>query len=206
MRVLIGCKHSGIVREAFRKLGHDAWSCDIVPASDGSKYHIQDDILKNLKSRWDIGIFHPPCTYLCIANAVHYSRKKWGDDKVNKRLKNQEMAINFFSELKVAPIQKIAIENPLPLKVLTAVVGKYDQIVHPYYFGQSFSKKICLWLKNLPKLEVTNMVDPGEMIPNRKGGTNPAWSHLLPVKNREKIRSTTFQGIANAMAEQWESE
>ncbi len=203
MKVLIACEFSGIVREAFRKRGHDAWSCDLLP-SEIEGNHIICDAYDLIHQGWDLMIAHPPCTYLCIANAIHYNREKWGNKKVDAKLKNQAKAIRFFEVLREAEIPKIAIENPLPLKILTNVVGKYNQIVHPYFFGESFSKKTCLWLKGLPELTPTNMVDQGKMIPNKKGGTNPAWSHLIPYgPNRQKIRSRTFQGIADAMAEQW---
>lgn len=200
----MGCEESQVVTKAFRALGHEAYSCDIVDCSGGHpEWHIKDDVLNHLDDGWDLAIFHPDCTFLCIANSIHYDVDKWGEEKAYQRLDDQNQAVKFFVKLKKAPIERIVIENPLPLSILTMVAGKYDQIVHPYYFGDPFSKKTCLWLKNVPKLVATNMVSPGKMTPNKKGGTNPDWSHNLSPKDRKKIRSKTFQGIADAMAEQW---
>lgn len=204
MRVLINCERSGTIREAFAKKGHDTWSCDLEESDIPGNHIIGDALHAASLQQWDLMIAHPPCTFLCIANAIHYNREKWGDQKVDKRVVDQRKAILFFKNLIKCGINKVVIENPLPLKVLTNEVGKYDQIVHPYFFGNPFSKRTCLWVKRLPLLKPTNMVDCGEMVPNKKGGTNPAWSHKLPGNiDRARIRSKTFQGMADAMADQW---
>jgi len=204
MKVLIACEFSGIVREEFRKKGHDVWSCDLLPTEIPGQ-HYQEDVLDIIVSNhWDLMIAHPPCTYLCIANAIHYSIKKWGSEKVKTRRIKQIDAILFFEKLLNAPIDKICIENPKPLNLLTNEVGKYNQIIQPYWFGHPESKTTCLWLKNLKKLEPTKIVKRGLMLRGKNGRTNAAWSNLLPNnEERWKIRSTTFVGIARAMADQW---
>ena len=204
MKVLIACEFSGVVREAFRQQGHDAWSADLLPTEIYSDKHWKGDVLTVLDRGWDLMIAHPPCTYLCIANAPHYSVKKWGAEKVEKRKKNREAAILFFETLLKAQIPKICIENPKPMNVLTDVVGKSNQVIQPYLFGHPESKTTHLWLKNLPELEPANTVERGEMTPGKDKRTNPKWSNSLPNNGeRWKIRSRTFQGIADAMAEQW---
>ena len=205
MKVLVACEFSGIVRDAFRARGHDAWSCDLLPSESDSSYHIQGDVLNELQpGRWDMMIAHPPCTYICIANAPHYNRKKFGDEKVNARLEAQAQSIEFFNLLLNANIPRIAIENPRPLNKLTNITGTYNQVIQPYHFGHHESKTTCIWLKNLPELKPTNVVERGEMMPGIGKRTNPKWSHSLPNNaERWKIRSRTFQGIADAMADQW---
>jgi len=202
MKVLVACEYSGRVRDAFIAKGHDAMSCDILP-TDSPGPHYQGDVFDVINDGWDLMIAHPPCTYLCIANAVHYNRAKWGDKKVDKRLADREEAIKFFDRLLKVDIPMIAVENPRPLKVLTAVTGKYSQVVQPYHFGHEASKTTCLWLKGLPDLQPTEIVGPGKFVKGIGKRTNPAWSYLLPVKGRAKARSLTFQGIADAMADQW---
>lgn len=203
MKVLIACEFSGIVRDAFIKRGHEAVSCDILPTeSDGP--HYQGDVLDIIDDGWDMMIAHPPCTYICIANAPHYSVKKYGKDKVAKRRIAQRQAVEFFSALLHAKIPKMCIENPRPLKLLTEWVGGYDQVIQPYHFGHKASKTTCLWLRSLPKLLPTKVVERGEFVKGKGKRTNPKWSNYLPAgPDRAKIRSKTFQGIADAMAEQW---
>lgn len=201
MRVLIACEESGTIRRAFEERGHDAWSCDIQPARDGGK-HFRANVFSVLYSGWDLVIAHPPCTYLAKVQAIHYNHEKW-PTKTRMREWRRERAIEFFQFIQAAPVDKIAIENPIPMKLVTARVGMYDQIIHPYMFGDPFSKATCLWLKNLPKLEPTELVDKGEMVVCNNG-TNAKWYHNLPPgAERAKIRSKTFPGIARAMAEQW---
>jgi hypothetical protein len=204
MKVLVACEYSGRVRDAFIAKGHDAISCDILPTEQPGP-HYQGDVMDILHEDWDMMIAHPPCTYICIANAPHYNRARFGDEQVNARRLKQKEAIRFFNVLLYGTphIHKVAIENPLPLKLLTDVAGKYTQIVHPYYFGHEASKTTCLWLKGLAELTPTKMVGRGEFIKGKGKRTNPKWSHGLPIKNRSKVRSLTFQGVADAMADQW---
>jgi len=192
MKVLVACEYSGKVREAFRQLGHDAMSCDLLPADDGSEHHYQGDVRDILYDGWDILIGHPPCTYLSNAGARHLYPKGILN---RERLQQGMEAKEFFMLLYNAPIKHICIENPIPSKVYE--LPPYTQIIQPYEYGHSTSKRTCLWLKNLPPLTPTNIVDkttttkiPGNWF--NKGG-----------KDRWKQRSETFQGIADAMATQW---
>ena len=181
MRILIGCEYSGRVREAFRKLGHDAFSCDLLESEDESPFHIQGDVLSLLTDGWDLAIFHPPCTHLAVSGS------RWFKDKV----KEQAEALVFVQTLMDAPIPKIAIENPI--SVISSRIRKPDQIIQPWQFGHGETKATCLWLKGLPKLAPTNLVD----------GRKPRVHHMPPSPTRWKERSRTYQGIANAFAEQW---
>lgn len=202
MRVLVACEKSGVVRDAFLAAGHDAWSCDILPAEGNPHRHLTGDVRNYLYAGWDLLIAHPPCTFLANVQAIHYNAIKW-PEKTRLREANREQAIKFFMMLKNAPIQMKALENPLPQRYVTDRVGMYDQIVHPYFFGDPFSKKTCLWLTNLPKLEPTQIVDKGEFNIGKDKRTNAKWYHNLSPKDRARIRSKTFPGIARAMAEQW---
>lgn len=199
MRVLIACEFSQIICIEFRKRGHKAFSCDLLPCEGGySKWHIQDDILKHLNDGWDLMIAHPPCTYLCRTGVRWlYSKSK----KHIGRWERMQMAAAFFKGLLESPIPQIAIENPVPYRYATNEIGrKYDQIIKPWQFGHDYSKKICLWLKNLPKLQPTKIVEITYITtPSGKRYTR-GW-YERPRKG--KGRSITFQGIANAMAEQW---
>jgi site-specific DNA-cytosine methylase len=179
----VACEFSGVVREAFRKKGHDAWSCDLLPSDDKSQYHIRDDVLNHLNDGWDIMIAHPPCTYLCVSGA------RWFKEQSRQML--QLDALQFIKILMSAPINKIAIENPIG--IISTKIRKPDQIIQPWMFGHGETKATCLWLKNLPKLIPTNIV----------GGREPIIHHMSPGKNRGKLRSITYKGIAEAMAEQW---
>jgi hypothetical protein len=203
MKILVACEYSGRVREAFRKLGHDAWSCDLLPSDDNSPYHIQGDVLEILNDGWDMMIAHPPCTYLANSGVQHmWNGRKKENGKNVERWKNMEDGRRFLLSLLNAPIPKIAVENPLPHSY--AELPPYTQIIHPYYFGEEASKRTCLWLKNLPNLEKTNVVSPGERYYDKNGKSNGSkWYQLPPGKDRWKHRSTTFQSIANTMAEQW---
>ena len=191
MKVLIACEYSGIVRDAFSKKGHDAWSCDILPTESPGK-HLQGDVLNYLNDDWDMMIAHPPCTYISNAGARHlYPKGVLNEARLTLGLK----AKRFFESLYNAKIKKICVENPIPSKVFE--LPKYTQIVQPFEYGEPLQKKTCLWLKNLPKLKPTNIVDirqstriPGNWF--NKGG-----------RERQKNRSKFFLGIAEAMADQW---
>jgi site-specific DNA-cytosine methylase len=181
MRVLIACEFSGVVRRAFRDLGHDAWSCDLLPAEDGSEFHIQGDAWYALDDHWDLMICHPPCTHLAVSGA------RWFKDKV----KEQAEALDFVRALLAAPIRRIALENPV--SIISSRIRKPDQIIQPWQFGHGETKATCLWLKNLPPLVPTNIVEGREARVHR----------MPPGPDRWKERSRTFEGIARAMAEQW---
>jgi hypothetical protein len=200
MKVLIACEFSGKVRDAFSLLGHDAWSCDLIPSETNGK-HIIDDVTKHFNENWDLMVAHPPCTYLCVTG------NKWMKPEYKNRFPNREKlrkdAIDFFMSLTNAPIPHIAIENPVG--IMSSIWRKPDQYIHPYYFGDPHSKKTGLWLKNLPLLKPTNIVKP-QMYIYKDGRKDPIW-HIETMKlntlERSKERSRTFQGFANAMANQW---
>lgn len=192
MKVLVGCECSGVVREAFRKRGHDAYSCDIIPSDDNSPYHIQDDITNILTQGWDLLIGHPPCTYLCT------SGNRWMNNP--DRQEKRKQAVEFFKMLAEAPIEKICLENPVG--VLSTLYKKPTQIIQMWQFGHEEAKKTCLWLKGLPNLKPTKIVTP-TYVTLSSGKKLPKWYSNASVKNRAKIRSKTFQGFADAMAEQW---
>lgn len=188
MRVLVACEYSGVVREAFRHRGVDAWSCDLLP-SDTPGNHFQCDVfdLLNLDQNWDILLAFPPCTHLCVSGA------RWFKDKKEE----QKEALEFVERLLNAPIPKIALENPVG--VISTKIRKPDQIIQPWMFGEDASKKTCLWLKNLPLLKPTNVIKKDRYANQTPSGQNK----LGPSPDRWKERSKTYQGIANAMAEQW---
>lgn len=181
MRVLVACEYSGRVREAFRARGHDAWSCDLLPAEDGSERHIQGNVLALIGNGWDLMIAHPPCTHLAVSGS------RWFKDKQQE----QSEALDFVRALMVAPIERIAIENPI--SVISSKIRKPDQIIQPWQFGHGETKATCLWLKSLPKLTPTNIVEGREARVHR----------MPPGPDRWKERSRTYQGIADAMAQQW---
>lgn len=201
-RVVIACEFSGVVRDAFARLGWDAWSCDLLP-SERPGNHIQGDVLKHLSDGWDLMIAHPPCTHLAASGARWFKFKE----------KEQREAAGFFMALMNARIPCIAVENPVG--VMSRLYRKPDQIVQPFWFGDSVQKATCLWLKNLPKLTPTNIVDRGMVYVDprghKHGGVHTLRAKvcysplmLLPrTEERWKIRSRTFEGIAKAMAEQW---
>lgn len=182
LKILIACEYSGTVRDAFLKLGHDAMSCDLLP-TDVPGPHYQGDIFDVLYDGWDMMIAHPPCTHLAVSGARHFAAKKASGV--------QDEALDFVRALLDAPIGKIALENPI--SIISSRIRKPDQIVQPWMFGHGETKATCLWLKNLPKLKPTDIVDGREQR-----------IHLLPPSpDRWKIRSKTYQGIADAIAQQW---
>jgi site-specific DNA-cytosine methylase len=184
VRVLVACEFSGVVRRAFRALGHDAWSCDILPSEDYSSHHIQGDALKVVAHKllqWDLMIAHPPCTHLAVSGA------RWFKDKQAE----QAEALEFVRQLLDAPIPRIALENPI--SIISSRIRKPDQIVHPWMFGHGETKATCLWLKGLPPLAPTMVV---------AGREQRIWK-MAPSPDRWKERSRTFPGIAAAMAAQW---
>jgi hypothetical protein len=256
MKVLIACESSGVVREAFRKRGHDAWSCDTLPPDDGSEFHFQEDIIRLLMmdvAPWDLMIAHPPCTYLC-SSGLHWNKR------VEGRAEKTEEALGFVKLLLNAHwIPKIALENPVGC--ISTRIRKYDQMIQPWMFGDNASKKTCLWLKGLPSLSATKIIPPGGWSapkfaidciecpdcgepycedcedhyadcgcigPTQDDATyktvdgvefatllnpapKPVWANqtpsgqnkLGPSADRWKERSKTYQGIADAMANQW---
>lgn len=182
MRVLVACEFSGTVRDAFIKLGHDAVSCDLLPTEKKGP-HIQGDVLEILNDGWDLMIAHPPCTHLAVSGARWFKEKR----------KEQREAISFFLKLANSPIPKICVENPI--SIMSTQYRKPDQIIQPWQFGHGETKATCLWLKGLPLLKPTKIVEGRE-----------ARVHMLPPsEDRWKLRSVTYKGIANAMAKQWGS-
>jgi site-specific DNA-cytosine methylase len=180
MRVLIACEYSGTVRDAFRRLGHDAMSCDLLP-TDVEGPHYQGDVFDVINDGWDLMIAHPPCTHLAVSGA------RWFKDKHQE----QTEALEFVRRLLDAPIERICLENPV--SIISSRIRKPDQCIQPWMFGHGETKKTCLWLKNLDKLVPTDVVD---------GRDQRIWK-LPPTADRWKIRSKTYQGIADAMANQW---
>lgn len=204
MRVLVACEYSGKVREAFRKLGHDAWSCDLLPADDNSEFHIQGDVLDHLADGWDLMVAHPPCTYLTNAGVGWlFNKDEPGVYKRNyRRWKQMEEGAHFFRRFLLAPIDHIAVENPIMHMYAANIVGRrQDQVIQPWMFGHPEQKATCLWLKNLPPLEPTEIVHHQMMqLPDKE---RQRLHYLPPSEDRWKIRSETYQGIADAMANQW---
>ena len=180
MRVLVACEFSGIVRDAFITQGHVAISCDLLPSETNGPHYI-GDVLGVLNDDWDLMIAHPPCTYLAVSGARWFKYRKY----------EQELALCFVKALMDAPIERIAIENPI--SVISSRIRKPDQIIQPWQFGHGETKSTCLWLKNLPLLQPTNIVD----------GRVPKVHYASPSPTRWKERSRTYVGIANAMAQQW---
>lgn len=187
MRVVIGCEETQEICKAFRKLGHEAFSCDIVECSGGHpEWHIQDSIFNHLDDNWDLLVAHPPCTRLCNSGVRWLSERNLWNEMKSSAL--------FFKKLLDCNIPKKCIENPIPHKYALEIIGrKYDQIIQPYMFGHGETKATCLWLENLPKLKPTNVVDGREARIHR----------MPPSKDRSRLRSKTYPGIAKAMAEQW---
>jgi len=194
MKVLVACEYSGIVRDAFAAKGHDAWSCDILPTESPGN-HFQGDVLEHLDKGWDIMIAHPPCTHLAVSGARWFTEGK-------KPWSLQEEALDFVRKLLDAPIHKIALENPV--SVISTKIRKPNQIIQPFQFGHDVSKKTCLWLKNLPNLKPTKIVKPDIIEKNGYKMSRHHWETFkLPSKIRGKVRSRFYEGIANAMADQW---
>lgn len=203
LRVLVACEFSGVVRRAFRALGHDAWSCDLLPAEDDSPWHIQGDVIgvlvahtimrnwpqpmpHGLPRKWDMMIAHPPCTDLAVSGARHFAAKR-ADGR-------QDKALDFVRALMAAPIPRICIENPV--SIISSRIRKPDQIIQPWQYGHGETKATCLWLNGLMPLRPTKIVEGREARVHR----------MPPGPNRWKERSRTFEGIAQAMAEQWGGE
>lgn len=195
MRVLVACESSGVVRDAFRARGHFAMSCDLLSAERPGPHH-QGDVRELLNQEWDLLIAHPPCTYLSVSG-MHWTTRGLRDPKLT------EDALDFVRLFMNAPIERIAIENPV--SVISSRIRKPDQIIQPYQFGHDASKKTCLWLKNLPPLNPTQIVAPRIVNGKERWGnqTDSGQNKLPPSKNRWRLRSKTYQGIADAMAEQW---
>jgi hypothetical protein len=183
VRVLVACEYSGRVRNALIARGHEAWSCDLLPSEDGSMFHIQCDVRPMLRCDWDLMIAHPPCTHLAVSGAAHFEEKK-ADGR-------QQEAIDFFLALAHADIPRIAIENPVC--IMSSVWREPDQIIQPWEFGHGETKATCLWLKGLPPLRPTRIVS----------GREPRVHRMSPGPDRWKERSRTYEGIAEAMADQW---
>jgi hypothetical protein len=200
MRVLVACEESQRVCKAFRLLGHEAYSCDIIPTSgEYPEWHIQTDVLKILDDGWDLMIAHPPCTYLSKAGA----RWLYGGGKLNQeRYKLGLEAKEFFMKLLCSNIKKIAVENPTPLKIWE--LPKHTQVIQPYEYGHPYSKRTLLWLKNLPPLIPTNKLNEYKpFLPSNTGGKKRGQSYNFGVVHSALEASKTFHGIAEAMATQW---
>lgn len=198
MRILVACEYSGTVRDAFLKRGHYAMSCDLLPCeSQASGDHYQGNVLDILDHDWDLMIAHPPCTYLC-SSGLHWNNKRPG------RAAQTLEALDFVRVLLAAPIPRIALENPIGC--ISTKIRPYDQTVQPYQYGHDASKTTCLWLKNLPPLRPTGFVEPRIVNGKRRWANqcdNGGQDKLPPSADRWKIRSLTYQGIAEAMADQW---
>lgn len=181
MRILIGCEFSQVLTQAFRIIGHEAYSCDILPTEGNPNWHYECDVLDILDLKWDMAVFHPPCTHLAVSGARWFYLKQ----------KEQAEALDFVRRLMDAPIDKIALENPV--SIISTKIRKPDQIIQPYMFGHGETKATCLWLKNLPLLKPTKIVE----------GREHHIHKMPPSKNRGRLRSITYKGIAKAMAAQW---
>lgn len=224
MKVLVACEESQRTCMAFRANGHEAYSCDLMPCSGGHpEWHVQGDVLKILRGgcefltengqlhriegRWDMIIAHPPCTYLTVTGNRWFDVDKYGQ-KAIQRMKDREEAIQFFMEFVNAPCERIAIENPVG--VISTAYKKPTQIIQPFWFGDHARKKTCLWLKGLPKLKPTNIVDPGELDNGYSVGASANYARdengkILAWNDPRTaiIRSKTSPGIAQAFADQW---
>jgi len=201
MKVLVACEYSGTVRDAFISMGHEAMSCDLLP-TDVPGPHYQGDVFDIINQGWDMMIAHPPCTYLCVSG-LHWNKRVEGRDA------KTDEALGFVKKLLDAPIQRIALENPVGC--ISKRIRKPEQIIQPYEYGDDAAKKTCLWLKNLPKLRPTDRVR-GRKVKTPSGKIVERWSNQCdnfgqdktpPSPDRWKIRSKTWQGIADAMASQW---
>ncbi len=204
MKILVACEESQAVTKELRRLGHEAYSCDIIECSGGHpEWHLQQDVLPLLKQKWDMIIAFPPCTFLTVTGNRWFNVERYGE-KAIQRCKDREQAINFFMTFANADCPRIAIENPVG--IMSSTWRKPNQIINPYEFGDPFEKKTCLWLKGLPELQPTNVVSVPQRTRFDSGKSMPAWyaeCWHLPKEERAKMRSKTFPGIAKAMAEQW---
>jgi hypothetical protein len=210
MKILVACEESQAITKEFRALGHEAYSCDILPCTGGHpEWHLQGDVFGFIDQGWDLMVAHPPCTFLSVSGARHLYNKD--GSKNLARHQSQREALDFVARLMACDIPRIAIENPV--SVISSQIRKPDQIVQPWMFGDSASKTTCLWLKNLPKLVATNVVDKGdfkEWIDKKSGKVKrqATWYYdaLINAKTpeeRRSLRSKTFKGIAQAIASQW---
>ena len=190
-KLLVACEYSGVVREAFAKKGWDAWSCDLLPTDQPSDKHIQGDVLEVINDGWDLIIAHPPCTHLSLSGA-----KYWAEKRADGR---QQAAIKFVEDIWDADCPRICIENPVGALTKHSKLGKATQYIQPYEFGHAEQKRTGLWLKGLPKLKGTKFIDV-KGLPNKE---RHRLHWLPPSKDRWKIRSTTFQGVADALADQY---
>lgn len=205
-RVLVACEESQVVTKAFRELGHEAYSCDILPCSGGHpEWHFQKDVFEVIDDgHWDLMIAHPPCTYLTVTGNRWFTNKDGSRNE--ERYRKRDEALNFIRRIMDANIKQIAIENPVGF--ISTFIRKPDQIIQPYMFGDEASKKTCLWLKNLPALKATNLVGKGERVYYKSGKSHPKWyaealTKAKTPQERSTLRSKTFPGIAKAIAEQW---
>jgi hypothetical protein len=203
MKVLLACEESQVVAREFRALGHEAYSCDVLPTSGKNpEWHIQGDVLNHLNDDWDMIIGFPPCTYMTNGGAVRMYPKKGQIDP--ERFQKAMKAKAFFMAIYNAPAKHIAIENPLPMKIIG--LPERSQLIHPYQFGDPYSKKTCLWLKNLPNLVPTNVLNEYQPFINGGGGRlNRTHYKNKKFAGGSIARSKTFPGIAKAMALQWAS-
>lgn len=195
MKILVGCEKSGKVRDAFLKKGHDALSCDILP-TDSPGPHYQGNVLDIINDGWDLGIFFPTCTYL-TSSGLHWNKR------IKGRQQKTEEALQFVKAIFNSNIEKLSLENPIGC--ISTRVRKPDQIIQPYNFGEDASKATCLWLRNLPLLIPTRYIKP-RIVKGKKRWSNQTDSgqnKLGPSEDRARIRGITYQGIADAMAEQW---
>ncbi|MEM4720695.1 MAG: hypothetical protein QXT73_01360 [Candidatus Methanomethylicaceae archaeon] len=197
MKVLVACEESQVVTKAFRSKGLEAWSCDILPCSGGHpEWHLQCDVRDVLGCEWDMILAFPPCTHLAASGARWFERKR--------ALGEQQEAIEFFLLFTRLSCQRVAIENPVG--IMSRLYRKPDQIVHPWMFGDPYRKQICLWLKGLPLLVPTKVVEQGDVhVYSTNGKVYPKWMMLSPSPERGRLRSKLFPGIAEAMADQWGS-
>ena len=189
-KILVACEYSGTVRDAFAKEGHSVVSCDLLP-TESPGLHYQGDVLDLQNEEFDLVIAHPPCTHLAISGA------RWFKDKEVE----QKEALEFFKIFLNWNAQYICVENPI--SIVSSRIRKPNQIIQPWMFGHSVSKSTCLWTKNLPLLQPTNVVDKGDFVTFKSGKRMPAWYNISPSNDRWKQRSKTFPGIAEAMAKQW---
>jgi hypothetical protein len=204
VKVLVACEFSGVVREAFRRRGHDAWSCDLLEAADGSSFHLRGDVREWLErgpgydsGGWDLMLAHPPCTYLC-GSGLHWNKRR------PERAQKTADALAFVQELLNAPIPKICVENPVGL--ISTKIRPADQYIQPYQFGHDASKKTGLWLKGLPLLQPLQVQIKPRLVKGRPrwgNQTDSGQNKLGPSADRWALRSVTYQGIAEAMASQW---
>ena len=220
LKVLIACEESQAVTIEFRKLGFEAYSCDILPCSGGHpEWHLQMDVLKAMQGglftpqnyigqmihieKWDMIIAFPTCTFLTVTGNRWFNIERYGK-KAIQRHKDREEAIKFFMMFANADCEKIVIENPVG--IMSSEWRKPNQIINPFQFGDPFEKKTCLWIKGLPNLQPTNIVEPAPRTVFESGKSMPTWyaeAWRLPKEQRSTLRSKTFQGIAEAMAKQW---